>query len=164
MKWFIGTLLVLNLFTALYGALKQKPETDIHAQDVNAAQLKLLPADWKPPQASAPLASVSPCLMVMVTPFLLVDLLQFVISCLHILCPNSVGFDKDVDRVWLSPHAGASASTTVLALGAPRIGQAHHRTRDTARRPLGHDVEGPIPGDASSATVLYGVGACHEQR
>lgn len=57
MKWFIGTLLVLNLFTALYGALKQKPETDIHAQDVNAAQLKLLPADWKPPQASAPLAS-----------------------------------------------------------------------------------------------------------
>lgn len=57
MKWFIGTLLVLNLLTALYGALKQKPETDIHAQDVNAAQLKLLPADWKPPQASAPLAS-----------------------------------------------------------------------------------------------------------
>ncbi len=57
MKWFIGTLLVLNMLTALYGALKQKPETDIHAQDVNAAQLKLLPADWKPPQASAPLAS-----------------------------------------------------------------------------------------------------------
>src|SRR5574343_238096 len=57
MKWFIGTLLVLNLLTALYGALKQKPETDIHAQDVNAAQLKLLPADWQPPQASAPLAS-----------------------------------------------------------------------------------------------------------
>lgn len=57
MKWFIGTLLVLNMLTALYGALKQKPETDIHAQDVNAAQLKLLPADWQPPQASAPLAS-----------------------------------------------------------------------------------------------------------
>lgn len=54
MKWFIGTLLVLNMLTALYGALKQKPETDIHAQDVNAAQLKLLPADWKPPQAQAP--------------------------------------------------------------------------------------------------------------
>lgn len=57
MKWFIGTLLVLNMLTALYGALKQKPEVDIHAQDVNAAQLKLLPADWKPPQASAPQAS-----------------------------------------------------------------------------------------------------------
>ena len=51
MKWFIGTLLVLNMLTALYGALKQKPDVDIHAQDVNAAQLKLLPADWKPPQA-----------------------------------------------------------------------------------------------------------------
>jgi len=58
MKWFIGTLLVLNMLTALYGALKQKPEADIHAQDVNAAQLKLLPADWKPPQASAPVASM----------------------------------------------------------------------------------------------------------
>lgn len=58
MKWFIGTLLVLNMLTALYGALKQKPEADIHAQDVNAAQLKLLPADWTPPQASAPAASM----------------------------------------------------------------------------------------------------------
>lgn len=58
MKWFIGTLLVLNMLTALYGALKQKPEADIHAQDVNAAQLKLLPADWTPPQASAPVASM----------------------------------------------------------------------------------------------------------
>ena len=57
MKWFIGTLVVFNLLAALYGALKQKPEADIHAQEVNAAQLKMLPADWKPPVASAPQAS-----------------------------------------------------------------------------------------------------------
>lgn len=57
MKWFIGTLVVVNLLAALYGALKQKPEVDIHAQEVNAAQLKMLPADWKPPVASAPEAS-----------------------------------------------------------------------------------------------------------
>lgn len=54
MKWFIGTLVVVNLLAALYGALKQKPEVDIHAQEVNAAQLKMLPANWKPPLASAP--------------------------------------------------------------------------------------------------------------
>jgi hypothetical protein len=58
MKWFIGTLVVVNLLAALYGALKQKPEVDIHAQEVNAAQLKMLPANWKPPLASAPEASV----------------------------------------------------------------------------------------------------------
>ena len=57
MKWFIGTLVVVNLLAALYGALKQKPEVDIHAQEVNAAQLKMLPANWKPPLASAPEAS-----------------------------------------------------------------------------------------------------------
>jgi hypothetical protein len=57
MKWFIGTLVVVNLLAALYGALKQKPEVDIHAQEVNAAQLKMLPANWKPPVASAPEAS-----------------------------------------------------------------------------------------------------------
>jgi hypothetical protein len=57
MKWFIGTLVVFNLLAALYGVLKQKPEVDIHAQEVNAGQLKMLPADWKPPLASAPQAS-----------------------------------------------------------------------------------------------------------
>ncbi|MDC7716196.1 SPOR domain-containing protein [Vogesella sp. DC21W] len=57
MKWFIGTLVVVNLLAALYGALKQKPEVDIHAQEVNAAQLKMLPANWKPSLASAPEAS-----------------------------------------------------------------------------------------------------------
>ncbi|UDM16020.1 SPOR domain-containing protein [Vogesella sp. XCS3] len=57
MKWFIGTLVVVNLLAALYGALKQKPEVDIHAQEVNAAQLKMLPANWKPLLASAPEAS-----------------------------------------------------------------------------------------------------------
>lgn len=58
MKWFIGTLVVVNLLAALYGALKQKPEVDIHAQEVNATRIKLLPADWQPPAlASAPQAS-----------------------------------------------------------------------------------------------------------
>lgn len=58
MKWLLGALLVLNLFAGLYALIKQKPERDLKAQEVNAAQLKLLPPDWKPPQlASAALAS-----------------------------------------------------------------------------------------------------------
>lgn len=65
MKWLLGALLVLNLFAGLYALIKQKPERDLKAQEVNAAQLKLLPPDWKPPQlasaavASAPLAETA---------------------------------------------------------------------------------------------------------
>lgn len=55
MKWLIGTLVVLNLFAGLYAAVKQKPEQDLTAHEVNAEQLKLLPADWKPAVTSAPL-------------------------------------------------------------------------------------------------------------
>ncbi|MFC3532170.1 SPOR domain-containing protein [Vogesella facilis] len=60
MKWLLGALLVLNLFAGLYALIKQKPERDLKAQEVNAAQLKLLPPDWKPPQlASAALAETA---------------------------------------------------------------------------------------------------------
>ncbi|MEQ6291319.1 SPOR domain-containing protein [Vogesella sp. GCM10023246] len=65
MKWLLGALLVLNLFAGLYALIKQKPERDLKAQEVNAAQLKLLPPDWQPPQlassamASAPLAETA---------------------------------------------------------------------------------------------------------
>jgi len=55
MKWLIGTLVVLNLLAGLYAAVKQKPEQDLTAHEVNAEQLKLLPADWKPAVTSAPL-------------------------------------------------------------------------------------------------------------
>ncbi|WP_174873419.1 SPOR domain-containing protein [Vogesella oryzae] len=58
MKWLLGVLLALNLFAGLYALIKQKPERDLRAQEINASQLKLLPADWKPPQpASEALAS-----------------------------------------------------------------------------------------------------------
>lgn len=64
MKWLIGTLVVLNLLAGLYAAVKQKPEQDLTAHEVNAEQLKLLPADWKPeilnPDASAPLTASAP--------------------------------------------------------------------------------------------------------
>jgi hypothetical protein len=45
---------VLNVLVGLYGVLKQKPVADIGAQDINAAQLTILPASWSP--ASTPLA------------------------------------------------------------------------------------------------------------
>lgn len=54
MKWFLVIVVVLNVLVGLYGVLKQKPVADIGAQDINAAQLTILPAGWRP--ASAPLA------------------------------------------------------------------------------------------------------------
>lgn len=58
MKWMIGLLVALNVFAGLYAVVKQKPAADIRGRDLNAQQLKLLPPDWQPPQAtSAPLAS-----------------------------------------------------------------------------------------------------------
>ena len=54
MKWFLVIVVVLNVLVGLYGVLKQKPATDIGAQDINAAQLTILPAGWRP--ASAPVA------------------------------------------------------------------------------------------------------------
>lgn len=54
MKWFLVIVVVLNVLVGLYGVLKQKPVADIGAQDINAAQLTILPASWSP--ASAPLA------------------------------------------------------------------------------------------------------------
>ena len=56
MKWFLIIVLVLNLLTGLYGWVKQKPPVVIGEQDVNATQLKVLPAGWAPPVvALAPL-------------------------------------------------------------------------------------------------------------
>ncbi|WP_028535812.1 SPOR domain-containing protein [Paludibacterium yongneupense] len=52
MKWFLGLVVVLNLLAALYGSLKQHVPVDIHAQEISPAQLKTLPADWQPPEAS----------------------------------------------------------------------------------------------------------------
>lgn len=52
MKWFLVIVVVLNVLVGLYGVLKQKPVADIGAQDINAAQLTILPASWSP--ASAP--------------------------------------------------------------------------------------------------------------
>lgn len=54
MKWFLVIVVVLNVLVGLYGVLKQKPVADIGAQDINAAQLTILPASWSP--ASTPLA------------------------------------------------------------------------------------------------------------
>lgn len=54
MKWFLVIVVVLNVLVGLYGVLKQKPAADIGAQDINAAQLTILPASWSP--ASTPLA------------------------------------------------------------------------------------------------------------
>ena len=48
MKWFLVIVVVLNVLVGLYGVLKQKPVADIGAQDINAAQLTILPAGWRP--------------------------------------------------------------------------------------------------------------------
>jgi hypothetical protein len=58
MKWFLGLVVVLNLLAALYGSLKQHVPVDIHAQEISPAQLKALPADWQPPEASGASARV----------------------------------------------------------------------------------------------------------
>lgn len=53
MKWFLVIVVVLNVLVGLYGVLKQKPVADIGAQDINAAQLTILPASWRPESAPA---------------------------------------------------------------------------------------------------------------
>ncbi|BBF87396.1 hypothetical protein DLM_3812 [Aquitalea magnusonii] len=57
MKWFLVLIVVLNLAAAGYGALKQRPPGDVHAQEISPEQVKLLPPDWQP--ASAPQADAS---------------------------------------------------------------------------------------------------------
>lgn len=52
MKWFLVLIVVLNLAVAGYGAFKQRPPADVHAQEISPEQVKLLPPDWQP--ASAP--------------------------------------------------------------------------------------------------------------
>jgi hypothetical protein len=60
MKWFFAIVLVLNLLVFGYGNLKARVPVDLHAQEVNAKQIKLLPANWTPPvAASAALAEAS---------------------------------------------------------------------------------------------------------
>jgi len=46
MKWFFGVVVLLNLFAALWGSLKTRPQMDIHAQEVSPRSIRLLPADW----------------------------------------------------------------------------------------------------------------------
>ncbi|WP_159874563.1 SPOR domain-containing protein [Aquitalea denitrificans] len=57
MKWFLVLIVVLNLAVAGYGAFKQRPPADVHAQEISPEQVKLLPPDWQP--ASAPQADAS---------------------------------------------------------------------------------------------------------
>lgn len=63
MKWLVALVVVLNLLVAMYGALKQRPPMDIHAQEVSPGLVKLLPPNWKSDasavQASAPAAAAS---------------------------------------------------------------------------------------------------------
>ncbi|MDN0077527.1 SPOR domain-containing protein [Crenobacter sp. SG2303] len=59
MKWFFAIVLVLNLLVFGYGNLKARVPVDLHAQEVNAKQVKLLPANWTPPVASAAVAEAS---------------------------------------------------------------------------------------------------------
>lgn len=66
MKWFLALVLALNLFLAAFGAFRQHQPVDIHSQEVNPGQLKVLPADWVPPgdasgaSASSPFAVAAP--------------------------------------------------------------------------------------------------------
>lgn len=46
MKWFVALIVIINLLVGMYGALKQKPAMDIHAQEISPGQIKLLPSDW----------------------------------------------------------------------------------------------------------------------
>jgi len=57
MKWFLVLVVVLNLAVAGYGAFKQRPPADVHAQEISPEQIKLLPPDWQ--AASAPQADAS---------------------------------------------------------------------------------------------------------
>jgi hypothetical protein len=66
MKWFLALLLALNLFVAGVSLLRQHDPVDIHATEVDASKLKVLPPDWLPdgassaPIASAPLSASAP--------------------------------------------------------------------------------------------------------
>lgn len=62
MKWFLVLIVVLNLAAAGYGAFKQRPPADVHAQEISPEQVKLLPPDWQP--ASAPPGEASAALKV----------------------------------------------------------------------------------------------------
>jgi hypothetical protein len=53
MKWFLALVVALNLLVGAFGALRQRVPLDVHAQEINAGQLKPLPADWQPPQAAS---------------------------------------------------------------------------------------------------------------
>jgi len=69
MKWFLAFVVALNLLVGAFGILRQPVPIDVHSQEVNPGQLKILPADWQPPMdasdasaarmvmASAPLSS-----------------------------------------------------------------------------------------------------------
>lgn len=57
MKWFLALVVVLNLLVAMYGSFKQRPPVDVRAQEVSPELVKLLPVNWKPNAASAPVAS-----------------------------------------------------------------------------------------------------------
>lgn len=60
MKWFLALVLALNLFLAAFGAFRQHQPVDIHAQEVNPGQLKVLPADWVPPGDASGASASSP--------------------------------------------------------------------------------------------------------
>lgn len=72
MKWFLAFVVALNLLVGAFGVLRQPVPVDIHSQEVNPGQLKMLPADWQPPAdasavsaermvvASSPVAASAP--------------------------------------------------------------------------------------------------------
>jgi hypothetical protein len=60
MKWFLALVVGLNILVAVYGVERQHAPGDVHAQEVNPGQLKLLPADWQP---SAPVPDANGLLM-----------------------------------------------------------------------------------------------------
>lgn len=72
MKWFLAFVVALNLLVGAFGVLRQPVPVDIHSQEVNPGQLKILPADWQPPAdasavsaermvvASSPVAASAP--------------------------------------------------------------------------------------------------------
>ena len=57
MKWFLVLIVVLNLAVAGYGSFKQRPQADVHAQEISPEQVKLLPADWQSASVGAGEAS-----------------------------------------------------------------------------------------------------------
>jgi hypothetical protein len=59
MKWFLALVVALNLLVGAFGVSRRPASINIHAQEVNAAQLKVLPSDWQP-RADASAAAVAP--------------------------------------------------------------------------------------------------------